>query len=233
MSDWPKVLPPLDEATRRIHDEFMHDWLEALPQRYGFADRFNHRYPVRRSGDFETTLEIGAGTGEHLRWERLTDAQRRGYVALELRENVAARFRERHPDVRLVVGDCQSRLAFDDGAFDRILAIHVFEHLPDLPRAIDEAHRLVAKPRGRLHVVIPCEGGLAYTLARRVSAQRLFERRYGRPYRQFIEREHLSRPEEIVRELDRRFTIVDRAFFPAQVPAVFCNIFIGLTLAPR
>src|SRR5262249_4695294 len=100
-------------------------------------------------------------------------------------------------------------------------------------RAVDEAHRLVAKPRGRLHVVIPCEGGLAYTLARRVSAQRLFERRYRRPYRQFIEREHLSRPEEIVAELTPRFTIVDRAFFPARVPAVFCNLFIGLTLAPR
>ncbi|HEX4824042.1 MAG TPA: class I SAM-dependent methyltransferase [Candidatus Polarisedimenticolaceae bacterium] len=233
MSVWPKVLPPLDPATRRIHDEFMHDWLEALPRRYGFADRFNHRYPASRSGGFTTTLEIGAGTGEHLRWENLSEAQKEGYVALDLRENVAARFRERHPGVRVVVGDCQTRLAFDDASFDRILAIHVFEHLPDLPRAIDEAHRLLAKPAGRLHVVIPCEGGLAYTLARRISAQRQFERRYRLPYRQFIEREHLSRPGEVVRELERRFTVVHRAFFPMKLPAIFCNLFIGLTLAPR
>jgi SAM-dependent methyltransferase len=232
VSRWPKVLPPLDEATRRIHDEFMRDWLETLPRRYGFADRFNHRYPVRRSRDFTTTLEIGAGTGEHLRYETLNADQRRGYVALELRENVAARFRARHPDLRVVVGDCQRRLDFEDGHFDRMLAIHVFEHLPDLPRAVDEAYRLIDKTRGRLYVVIPCEGGAAYGLARCVSAQRIFERTYRLPYRDFIEREHLSRPEEVIEELSRRFEIVHRSYFPALVPWIFLNLFIGLTLAP-
>jgi len=233
MSVWPKVLPPLDPASRRIHDEFMRDWLEALPNRYRIADRFNHRYAARNNGPFLRTLEIGAGTGEHLRHEQLTAEQRNGYVALELRENVAARFRERHPDIAIAVGDCQRRLAFPDGHFDRVLAIHVFEHLPDLPRAVDEAHRLLAKPSGRLVVVIPCEGGLAYGIARRISAKRIFERRYGRPYREFIEREHLSRPAEVIEEVLRRFTLVHRSYFPALIPSVFCNLFIGLTLAPR
>ena len=48
-------------------------------------------------------------------------------------------------------------------------------------------------------VVIPCEGGLAYSLARRVSAQRIFEKRYGMSYRFFIESEHINVPREIMR----------------------------------
>jgi hypothetical protein len=145
VSRWPKILPPLPDDLRRINDDFMDYWLTALPHRYGFADRFNHRYAVRMSpAEFVRTLEIGAGTGEHLRYETLTEEQRRGYVALELRENIAARFREAHPDIRVEVGDCQSRLGFPDGHFDRILAIHVLEHLPDLPKAVEEAYGFAA-----------------------------------------------------------------------------------------
>jgi SAM-dependent methyltransferase len=234
VSPWPKLLPPLDDELRRINDEFMNDWLAVLPSRYRFADRFNHRYAVRHSpAGFVRTLEIGAGNGEHLHYETLTEEQRRGYVALELRENIAARFRERHPGIRVEVGDCQRRLEFSEGYFDRILAIHVLEHLPDLPKAVEEAHRLCDKSRGRLCVVIPCEGGTLYGLARRWSAQRMYERRYRRPYSGFIEREHLSRPEEVIEALTRRFKIVHRSFFPAVVPWLSCNLFVGLTLAPK
>jgi SAM-dependent methyltransferase len=234
VSRWPKILPPLPDDLRRINDDFMDYWLTALPHRYGFADRFNHRYAVRRSpAGFVRTLEIGAGTGEHLRYETLTEEQRRGYVALELRENIAARFREAHPDIRVEVGDCQSRLGFPDGHFDRILAIHVLEHLPDLPKAVEEAYRLCDKARGRLSVVLPCEGGFLYGLARRWSAKRIYERRYRLPYSGFIEREHLSRPGEVIEELTRRFRVVHRSFFPAVVPWICCNLFIGLTLAPK
>jgi ubiquinone/menaquinone biosynthesis C-methylase UbiE len=43
--------------------------------------------------------------------------------------------------------------------FDRLIAIHVLEHLPNLPRAIDECHR-VLKLGGKFAVVIPCDPGL-------------------------------------------------------------------------
>ena len=98
------------------------------------------------------------------------------------------------PGIQVVVGGCQERLAFPDGTFDRILAVHVLEHLPNLPTAIREMHRLIDKQRGQFEVVIPCEGGLAYSLARRISAQRFFEKRYKMPYRWLIEREHINRP---------------------------------------
>jgi SAM-dependent methyltransferase len=183
---------------------------------------------------FSRTIEVGGGLGEHLEYERLTSAQESAYNVVELRSNMAERIRERHPLISVIVGDCQDRLPFDDGHFDRYLAIHVLEHLPNLPACVAEAWRLLDKQRGQLLVVIPCEGSPAYSLARRISAQPIFERTYQMPYRPFIEHEHLNRPYEILHELDRYFTVESRRFFPlALVPVVALNLCIGLALRPR
>ena len=231
---WPKVLPALTPEQQRISDDFMHYWHEVLPKRYGIVDDFNHKYPVRYAPkQFLRTLEIGAGLGEHLSYERLTPEQKSHYVALELRQNMADRIKRRFPEFQTCVGDCQVRLDFQDGYFDRILAIHVLEHLPNLPAAIAEMHRLCNKESGVFSVVIPCEGSLAYTIARRISAQRIFEKRYKQSYRWLIKREHLNRPHEILDELRPYFKISHRGFFPIPIPAVACNLCIGLTLRPK
>lgn len=231
---WPKILPPLTPEQKRINDDFMAYWHEVLPRQYSIADRFNHKYVLRHpSVEFRRTLEAGAGLGEHLLYERLTPEQEREYVALDFRENMVERLKARFPKIRACVGDCQTRLDFPDGHFDRILAINVLEHLPNLPGAVEEFYRLCDKRSGFLSVVIPCEGGLAYGLARRISAQRIFVRRYNCPYQQFIGREHINLPWEIYEELDRRFKIMERTFFPIPIPLEFCNLFIGLTLRPK
>jgi len=233
MSRWPKVLPPLDPEQARINDDFMRYWHEVFPNRFGIADRWGHRYAAAHApASFRRTLEVGAGIGEHLAFERLSPEQEREYVALELREEMAQRIRERFPHVQVRVGDVQRRLEFPDGHFDRIVAIHVLEHLPDLPAALRELRRLCA-PEATLGVVIPCEGSLATRCARRISAQRIYERRYGRPYRLFIEREHINRPWEILEELATHFVAAHRGAFPVPLPIEWCNLFFGLTLRPR
>lgn len=234
-SKWPKTLPPLTEEQKRVNDDFMKRWHEVLPNRYGIIERFNHAFPVKLSRPgFKTTLEIGAGLGEHLHYEKLTAEQEAHYYALELRENMAAKIREAFPRVQAIVGDCQARLEFPDGHFDRYIAVHVLEHLPNLPACIREAYRLLHKGRGQLLVVIPCEGSPAYTLARRISAQRLFEKTYGMSYDVFIKREHINVPREILAELHPYFTIEARRFFPLPfLPFVFNNLCIGLSLRPR
>lgn len=230
---WPKTFPPLTPEQEAIRDDFMKHWHEVLPRRFGAIDRFSHRYPADHAPrGFSRTLEIGAGLGEHLAYERLEPAQRAAYVALELRPNMATELSRRHPDVETRVGDCQRHLDFPDGHFDRIVAVHVLEHLPDLPAAVRELRRVCDPRRGVLQIVIPCEGGLAYSLARRISAQRIFERRYKQPYRWFIEREHVNRPDEILEELRPSFAVTHRAFFPLPVPSIALNLCIGLTLRP-
>jgi hypothetical protein len=109
----------------------------------------------------------------------------------------------------------------------------VLEHLPNLPATVREMHRLCTPERGRFQVVIPCEGGFAYGIARRISAQRFFERRYKMSYKWLIEREHINLPREIFEVLDEHFTVEHRSFFPLLAPSIELNLAIGLTLRPR
>lgn len=234
-SKWPKVLPPLTDEQRRISDEFMKLWHEVLPRRFGAMEVFNHNFPVRRSRPgFRTTLEIGAGLGEHLRYEKLTPEQEANYHCLELRENMAAEIRREFPRVQTIVGDCQRRIDADDGYFDRVLAVHVLEHLPDLPRALAEAYRVINKERGQLLIVIPTEDSLAYGLARKISAERVYKKAFGGDYSWFYKREHINLPHEIAAELDPYFTVEKRSWFPLPfLPFLFCNLCIGIALRPR
>ena len=233
-SKWPKQFPPLTREQERISNDFMQYWHEVLANRYGIVERFNHQYAVKNAPrQFFKTLEIGAGLGEHLKYEILTPEQQANYVAVDIRENMVSEIERQFPEINAIVGDCQKQLDYPDGYFDRILAIHVLEHLPNLPAAVRELYRLCDKNCGVLSIVIPCEGSMAYSLARRISAQRIFEKRYKQPYRWLIEREHINRPNEIFEELVPYFSIKHSNFFPIPVKLEFCNLCIGATLCPK
>lgn len=234
-SKWPKVLPPLTPEQQRINDDFVKLWHEVLPQRFGVVEKFNHNFPVKNSTPgFKTTLEIGAGLGEHLIYENLSPEQEESYYCNEFRENMATEIRKRFPRVKTIVGDCQQRMDQPDGFFDRAIAVHVLEHLPNLPECIKEIYRLLNKDRGEFLVVIPTEGSPAYSLARKISAERVYKKRYGGSYKWFYTREHINFPLEIMEELGRYFTIQQRSFFPIPfIPMITCNLCIGLKLSPK
>lgn len=212
----------------------MRYWHEVLPEKFSIADRFGHGYVARTAPrNFLRTMEVGAGLGQHLAYERLSPEQTRNYYALDIRGSMVERLRDTWPEVNAIHGDCQKRQPFADGHFDRLIAIHVLEHLPDLPAAIRELHRLCHPERGVVQVVIPCEGSLAYGVARRVSAQRIFEKRYRQPYDRVIAREHVNTPREILDEVAPYFSISRRTWFPFPLPVLFCNLFLAFHLKPR
>ncbi len=223
---WPKVFPPLSEAQKRINNEFVKLWHEVLPQRYGLAERFNNGYPLQSAvvGGPCRTLEIGAGLGEHIKYEDLATQE---YHAVEFRPEMAAEIRRRFPKVRVEVTDCQERLPYPDAYFDRAIGIHVLEHLPNLPAALDQVRR-VLKPGGVFAIVYPCDPGFAYWIGRKISAERLFRAKYGVPYGWFIRREHINSPKEIEIELARRFRLSGRRFFPLRIPLVSLNLCVGV-----
>ncbi len=233
---WPKQLPELTSEQLAIRDDFMHFWHETLATKKSYVpvEKFNHGYSVRNApAHFERTLEIGGGLGEHLFFENLTDTQRRNYVSVELRKSMVEQIRERFPDIVAHQGDCQGRLNFEDGFFDRILAIHVLEHLPNLPATVKEMYRLCNKEHGTFSIVIPCEGGMAYRFARFISAERIFKKRYRQPYKWLIESEHLSIPDEIIKEVSRYFEPIHQEYFPFMVPVIDINLVIGMTFKPK
>lgn len=232
MTQWPKVLPEIEPEQQAVIDDAIKRWHENLPGAYRVIERFNHRYPLRsmpRAPKRYRTIEIGAGLGEQLAYE---DLSRQDYTCVEMRGEMARTIEERYPSVTTIVGDCQQRLPLDDGSFDRAIAVHVLEHLPDLPSALDELHRLL-RPGGAFSVVIPCDPGFVYGIGRRFTAQRDFERRYKMSYDVFIRREHINSPQEILSLLRERFTITHRRFFPLRIPFVDLNVCLGITATTR
>jgi SAM-dependent methyltransferase len=226
---FPKRPLQLPSEVEAVRTEFVNAWLEELPQRFGIVEQFNHRYPLRDidKGKRYRTLDIGAGRGEHILYEDLSNQD---YYALELRSELAAEIRKRFSEVSAIVGDIQGGVDVPDGYFDRVLAIHVLEHLPDLPGALNEVKRIL-KPGGIFSVMIPCDPGYAYSIARNISARPLFERKYNLPYDYFIAAEHINSPKEIRDELAKRFSIEHTRHFPLPLlPLDSINLIVGFSL---
>ena len=237
---WPKIIPELTDIQKQTRDDWMKFWHEQMPGKwYGIIENFNHGYPARTNPFKDSTarirtLEIGAGLGDHIKYEDLSNQD---YHCLEIRNNMAEVIRERFPEVSVTVGDIQKRTEFEDKSFDRIIAVHVLEHLPDLPSALTEISRLL-KDNGVFQAVIPCEGGLAYGLARQISSVRLFNKHFGDRGVSYMwlmrKTEHVNTASEILYELSN-FTppllrILSYAYFPMRVPVISFNLCIGLTI---
>lgn len=230
---WPKTFPPLTPELEIISNDFMKYWHEVLPKRFGLVNRFNHNYVLKNPHSWDRTLEIGAGDGEHLFYEELNDDQFLEYHAMDIRKNMVDELKQKFPLVNTIVADCEKTLPFSKDYFERVIAIHVLEHLPNLPKAVEEIYRVCNKNTGFVSVVIPCEGSLAYWIARKISAERIFKKRYKMPYTWFIKREHVNVPNEIFEELLKYFEVVSKTFFPLPIPIQTVNLCIGIKLRPK
>lgn len=227
---WPKVPPTLSAAQLEARERYMKLWHEQLPNKYGIIEKFNHGFPARLPlPPGAKTLEVGAGLGSHTKHE---DLSKQEYHCLEFRADFCKEIEKLLPASQVHCGSIEERQPWPDATFDRVVAIHVLEHLRDLPRALAEIRRLL-KPQGWLDIVIPCEGGIAHTLARRISAQRLFESTFGMPFQPIHVNEHVNTFYEIAAELERDFAVREREFFPLKVPVSTVNLCAGFRLAKR
>lgn len=227
---WPKYPPALTPEQERAREGFMELWHRELPSRYGVIERFNHgsvsRLPVKPNS---RTLEVGAGLGAHSKFE---DLGLQDYYCLEYREEFCRQLRESFPEDRVVCGSIEERQQWPDHFFDRIVVIHVLEHLRNLPSALAEIHRLL-RPDGLFDVVMPCEGSLAYSLARKISAERLFRKNFHIDYTPIIRNEHVSTLTELLEELAPWFDITWRRFFPIPVALPSVNLVMAARCRPR
>lgn len=221
---WPKKPPLLSPEQSKARESFMRLWHEMLPKKYGLIERFNHssisRLPLPSPC---RTLEVGAGLGEHSKFE---DLKLQDYYVMDYRKDFCDELHRSFPESHVRFGDIQANQSiWPDGFFDRVIAVHVLEHLPDLPKALSEVKRLL-KVGGIFDVVLPCEGGFAYSIARKISAERIFRKKFKMDYGPIIKNEHVSCYSEIVAELDQMFVLEYDRHFPLGVPIFDLNLVV-------
>ncbi|WP_310531761.1 class I SAM-dependent methyltransferase [Novosphingobium sp.] len=137
---------------------------------------------------FGKVLEVGAGTMVHLQSIR---HRFDSYIASDMNADLiaaAARrpLREGVELQRLEGG----ALPFADGTFDRLIATHVLEHIPEPHLALAEWVR-VLKPGGTLSLILPCDPGLAWRLGRHFGPRRRAQAA-GLDYDYYMAREHVN-----------------------------------------
>jgi SAM-dependent methyltransferase len=230
---WPKQKAVLSDSDEIINEDWQEYWLSLMQQNYSAVANFNHQYVINAGKNLGgQILEVGAGGGEHIELERRAGTPLDNYRVLELRPAFAKTVRARFPSVEVMTGDCQREIPVASKSIHRVIAIHVMEHLENLPNFLREASRILHPVEGRLLAVIPCEGGLGYSLGRRVTSQRLFEKRYRKPYHSIIAAEHLNTAHEILSEIPSYFRIDSSQWWPLYVPNIHLNLCVGLSLAP-
>jgi SAM-dependent methyltransferase len=136
------------------------------------------------------TLEIGAGTLNHLAYER-TDAP---YDVIEPNEALLNAVAGRRARVRAFYRDIAEIPAAR--TYRRIISIAVFEHLTDLPAVTARAGQLLTDD-GSLRVAIPNEGHWAWKAGYRIANGIEFKLRYGLDYDLVMRHEHLNTASEI------------------------------------
>lgn len=229
LNRWPKPPVVLNRNQVQAREEWMRYWHEILPNRYAAIERFNHGFPARQHKEQKRirTLEIGAGLGEHVAWENLDNQD---YHLFEYRKDWCEILREKFSQLDVCHGDIQCKTKYEGNFFDRIVAIHVLEHLPDLPLAVDEFSRIL-KPDGHLDVVLPCEGGWAYEFARQISSARMFKKKFGMDYAPIIRAEHVNTLPEILYVLRvKGWHAIVSSYFPLKIPLWSINLCIGMRL---
>ena len=137
--------------------------------------RAGHRIAEKAFGDqahFDRVLEIGAGTGEHLSFVRhsfgeyiLTDLDPK---PLEVAKNKLTGIHAGKVRFEIQAGNS---LDYPDGAFDRLVAAHVLEHIYQPHLALKEWYR-VLKRGGVLSILIPTDPGLAWRLGKHLGPRK-------------------------------------------------------------
>jgi SAM-dependent methyltransferase len=190
---YPKQRPPLPEAHRRVYERHYLANRNAQYRTTSISQRMEawmHRRVARDLGPGRdpTTLEIGAGTLNHLPYEPAITT----YDVVEpfqlLLDDSRHRARIRHTYRSIAEVPSANR-------YDRIVSIATFEHIEDLPDVVSRCAALLA-PGGCLRVGIPNEGTVLWRLGTAVTGLE-YRINYGLDYQTLMRHEHVNTADEI------------------------------------
>jgi ubiquinone/menaquinone biosynthesis C-methylase UbiE len=191
--------------------------------------RASHRLvekPFAEDVRFERVLEVGAGTGEHLPFVRhgygeyiLSDMDPK---TLDVARRKLAGIGTGRVGFEVQTG---SELAYPDGSFDRVVAVHVLEHIYQPHLALKEWRR-VLKDGGTLSILIPTDPGMAWRLGRHLGPRRNAVSK-GLAYDYIMAREHVNPCNNLIALLRHYFPQAREAWWPSPIPSIDLNLFFA------
>lgn len=173
---------------------------------------------------FAQVLEVGAGGGHHVHFVRHPFDR---YVLTDLNADYL-----RHLAGKTAVGRSgkievesqdATQLSYAESSFDRVIATHVLEHLPEPHRVLQEWAR-VLKPGGVLSLVLPCDPGIAWRAGRALGPRAAAQKR-GIEYDYWMAREHINPIGNLVQFVRYYFPDRREIWSPIGAPLTDINLF--------
>jgi ubiquinone/menaquinone biosynthesis C-methylase UbiE len=170
---------------------------------------------------FPKVLEVGAGTAKHLKYVRHKFNE---YFVTDLNTPMLDRIDISKLSGKVIVEKQDaSRLSYENESFDRVIATHVLEHMPNPHIVLREWFR-VLKPGGVLSLVLPCDPGMAWRLGRTVGSRSRSEKA-GIPYDYWMAREHINPINGLVSFVRYYFDSYEEKWLPFRIPSMDLNLF--------
>lgn len=203
--NFPKTRAELPVAYQKIYlEHYKKNRAGATPASF-FSSRLERWLHKKTAADCvggppRSTLEIGAGTLNHLPYENsapydIVEPMKELYQgAADLK-----RIRNVYNDVAEITPAQQ---------YERIISIANFEHVLNLPEMVARCCLLLPQD-GQLRVAIPNEGSLMWRLGYTLTTGIEFRLKYGLPYSVLMKYEHVNTANEIESILNYFFKKVD------------------------
>lgn len=195
----------------------------------GYFENLGRRWVVANTPRGRV-LEIGAGVGKHA---KLNDSHDGQYFVSEFQAGHLGNPLWNDFRGRGVQCDA-SRLPFRAEWFDGIVSTYSLEHMRRLDDTLAEITR-VLKPRGRLVLALPCEGGFLWNIGREITTRRVFQKEFGLNYDKIIAFEHVHDLAAVRARLDANKDLVLRSdrFYPAFLPQKDINLIACFSFEKR
>jgi SAM-dependent methyltransferase len=218
LESYPRARPALPEGWGKMYERIYLSSRNGEGVLYGLTqwlESWMHRQIAAGRRDDERLLEIGAGTLNHLPWER-------SWRRYDVVEPFAELYRDQ-PALELV-DEFFADIAEvpPNRTYDGIISIATLEHVVDLPALIAKAG-LHLNTGGRLQAGIPAEGGFLWGFAWRASVGLHFRLRTGLNYGDLMRHEHVNTAPEIILILRHFFRHVKVRRFPT--PWHHCSLY--------
>jgi len=220
LAAFPKTRLPLTAAHEKIYaEEYQKTRGDDKPLTSkisaGIAGWMHRKVAAEKIEGEGETLEIGAGTLNHLPYENGGEYDIiEPFTALFEHNPLQRTLRNIYQDIRDIPPGQQ---------YNRIISVAVLEHLTELPFAVARAG-LLLKEDGMFQAGIPAEGGLLWGAAWRCSTGIAYRLRTKLDYKTLVRHEHVNTAKEIVAIARHFFGEVKLSYFP--MPPIHVSLFV-------